>query len=242
MQKNEIIPLSVFTAVLMMATMITISHRTSDYTNINTNDDYTIIETKEEPETDIVSETESINIRTFDKTAASMQTLTDETPVIATVETLSHTAECITDEISTYIVPEGDTSFKAYMDYRTITNTSTPQYDLQKRCYTDCDGFRRQTDDYVVALGSYYSTEIGDRFEITLDTGVTFTAILGDQKADCDTDDLNQYTPIGSDNKKNVVEFVVDADQISKKSRMLGDMSNSYGFTGNIISIRRLDT
>ena len=242
MQTNEIIPLSILIVVLL-TTMISISHNKSNYENIYTNDDYTIIETENESETDMTSETDSIDIKAPETTAAAIQKLTNDVPVAVTVETQSYAAEYKTINTSKYIVPDGDTSFKAYMDYRTITDTSTPQYDLQKRCWTDCDGFRRQTDDYVVALGSYYSTEIGDRFEITLDTGVIFTAILGDQKADRDTDDLNQYTPLGNDkSKKNVVEFIVDVDKINKKSRISGDMSNSYGFTGNIISIERLDT
>ena len=138
-------------------------------------------------------------------------------------------------------VPSGDTSFKAYMDYRTIADTDTPQYELQQHCWTDCDGFRRQTDDYVIALGSYYGTEIGDRFEITLDTGTKFTAILGDQKANRDTDPNHQYTPVSDENMKNVIEFIVDTQKISRTSRQLGDMSNSYGFSGNITSIEKIE-
>lgn len=139
-----------------------------------------------------------------------------------------------------YDVPEGDTSFKSYMDYRCITNTDSAQYRLQQQCYTDTDGLRRtESGDYTIALGSYYASRIGDRYRIELDGGRVFYATVGDFKADRHTDALNQYTEAGN-GSKNVVEFIVDTDDLSPYTREMGDISYS-DFYGNIESIERID-
>lgn len=136
-----------------------------------------------------------------------------------------------------YAVPLGDTSFKSYMSWKAITNTDSKQYKLQKSCWTDKKGLRRYKQDYVIALGSYYADYIGQRFTITLDTGKTFTAVVGDFKADKHTDETNKYTPM-EDNKKNVIEFIVDTDELDKTARKMGDISYA-GFKGNVESIER---
>lgn len=136
-------------------------------------------------------------------------------------------------------VPEGDTSFKTYMDFRAITDTSSVQYEMQQEAYTDEYGLRKyKNGDYMVAMGSYYG-QVGDRFRITLDSGETIRCIMGDAKADCHTDAYNQYTPCGSG--KNVIEFVVDTPALSDEARQMGDISYSDDtFEGNISKIERV--
>ena len=135
-------------------------------------------------------------------------------------------------------IPKGDTAFKSYMSYRAITNKRSAQYKLQQACWTDDEGLRRygEDHDYVVALGTYYADYIGQRFEITLDTGVSFNVVVGDFKADKDTDSKNQYYDSGN-GKKNIVEFVVDTRELNSKARKMGDISYISGFAGNIESI-----
>lgn len=137
-----------------------------------------------------------------------------------------------------YAVPSGNTSFKSYMDYRAITNKNSAQWDLQTKCWTDKDGLRRKGDYYVVALGSYYADHIGDRFIITLDTGVEIPVIVGDLKADKHTDATNRYT-LTEDGRKNILEFVVDTQQLPEMARKMGDISYVSGFRGNVRSIER---
>ena len=137
-----------------------------------------------------------------------------------------------------YEVPSGDTAFKSYMSYRAITNTRSAQYRLQQKCWTDDEGLRRLDDDYVIALGTYYAEYIGERFKITLDTGESFTAVVGDFKADKHTDSRHQYYDCGN-GKKNVVEFVVDTRELNRKARRMGDISYISGFKGNIKSIEK---
>lgn len=137
-----------------------------------------------------------------------------------------------------YAIPSGNTSFKSYMDYRAITNKNSAQWDLQTKCWTDKDGLRRKGDYYVVALGSYYADHIGDRFIVTLDTGVEIPVIVGDLKADKHTDATNRYT-LTEDGRKNILEFVVDTQSLPEMARKMGDISYVSGFRGNVRSIER---
>ena len=137
-----------------------------------------------------------------------------------------------------YAIPSGNTSFKSYMDYRAITNKNSAQWDLQTKCWTDKNGLRRKGDYYVVALGSYYADHIGDRFIVTLDTGVEIPVIVGDFKADKQTDATNRYT-LTEDGRKNILEFVVDTQALPEMARKMGDISYVSGFRGNVRSIER---
>ena len=76
-----------------------------------------------------------------------------------------------------------NTSFKTYMDYRTITNKNSDQYKwINTWGWHDWDGFMRAngeadlgiTDNYyMIALGSFYGTKIGTKYRITI-SGLPF--------------------------------------------------------------------
>lgn len=143
-------------------------------------------------------------------------------------------------------IPTCNTEFKTYMDYRCITDKTSAQYELQQFAWTDEDGFRRIGDDYIVAMGTYYAENVGDRFKITLDTDNEITVIIGDIKQDIHTDYFNQYTPIYDENgiffSGNVLEFIVDTDVLPKVPRRLGTVSYFNYLKGNIKSIERIET
>lgn len=140
-----------------------------------------------------------------------------------------------------FSVPEDiSTDFKSYMDYRCITNTNSSQYKLQKYAWTDENGLRRYDDYYLVALGSYYSSTVGDCFKITLDTGETFDVMVGDCKADCDTDSTHMYHPM-RDGSGNVIEFIVDTKELPKEVRRMGTVSAIDIFEGNVESIEKIE-
>lgn len=132
-----------------------------------------------------------------------------------------------------YDVPAASTGFKSFMDYRAITSPSSDQYAMQQSAWTDELGFRRYGDYYMVAMGNYYADyHCGNTFRITLTNGNSFDVIIGDVKADCDTDALKQHM------NGNVIEFIVDSDVIPDMVWTMGDMSYaSDAFTGNIVSI-----
>lgn len=136
-----------------------------------------------------------------------------------------------------FAVPtEVNTDFKSYMDYRCITDTSSPQYKLQRECITDDNGLRKKGDYYIIAVGTYYSETVGDCFEITLDSGESFLAMVGDIKDDSHTDRLNRYRPM-SNGRGNVVEFVVDTKKLPKKVKNWGSVSAIPEFAGEIEKI-----
>lgn len=143
-------------------------------------------------------------------------------------------------------IPTCNTEFKTYMDYRCITDKTSAQYELQQFAWTDEDGFRRIGDDYIVAMGTYYAEDIGDRYKIVFDTDNEITVIIGDIKQDIHTDYFNQYTPIYDENgiffSGNVLEFIVDTDVLPKIPRRLGTVSYFDNLKGNIKSIERIET
>ena len=141
-------------------------------------------------------------------------------------------------------VPACDTWFKSYMSYKAITNTSSDQYKIQQKAWTDENGLRRYNNDYVVAMGTYYSDRCYTRFKVEFDSGNEITVIVGDIKQDIHTDGKNQYSAVYDSNNKfisaNVLEFIVDASTLSKKAKNLGSVHCIEGLEGNIVSIKRI--
>lgn len=133
-------------------------------------------------------------------------------------------------------LPENVTGeFKTYMDYRCITSVGSAQYELQQQAYTDENGFRRIGDDYCVALGSAYGTEIGTTYSIVLDSGIEFTAILAECKDNKHTDSTNRYI----EKNHNIVEYLVDTNKLNELALNMGDVSYA-GFEGKITKIERM--
>lgn len=132
-----------------------------------------------------------------------------------------------------------DSTFKAYMDYRCITDTSSVQYQLQQQAYTDDRGFRRIGDDYCVALGTGITEGCGERFLISLDSGYSFTAIVSDVKADIHTDSTNCYAPRG-DNAGNIVEFIIDSNNADDYMLCCGSANCFEDLSGNVVSIQKI--
>jgi len=125
-------------------------------------------------------------------------------------------------------------SFKSYMSYRAVSSSSA-QGRLQTKAKTDSDtGIRKVDGRYCVALGSYYCSKIGTKFDLVMSNGSVVKCILADQKANKDTDAKNQKTSDGS-----IAEFLVDMSQIPRKAKVMGDMSYATKeLKGNISKIR----
>ena len=126
-------------------------------------------------------------------------------------------------------------SFKSYTDYRSLSKNSS-QWSLQKQAYTDENGLRKIGDSYLVALGSYYGTELGAEYIVTLSNGNTFKVMLCDYKKDIHTDDKNQVT-LGDG---SILEFYVDASKLPKIARVTGTVGSINFFSGEVISIVRI--
>ena len=132
------------------------------------------------------------------------------------------------------VCSDGSSSVKCYEDYRCITDTTSAQYQLQQRAYTDKNGLRKVGEYYCVAMGSYFGTEIGTRYEVELKSGASFRVILADQKADADTCKEHIHDPNGA-----ILEFVVDTPCLPDMARTMGSIDYIKKFRGEIKSIRK---
>lgn len=118
-------------------------------------------------------------------------------------------------------------SVKTYMDYRAITDKTSPQYQF---IHSDeimiCeDGFLRDSEGYVgVAMGGYFG-EVGSRYICRLDNGVEIKVVKVEVKAEQDT--IQDF--YGKDNY-DIIEFVIDT-----KAQWMQDnkWENGYIFSGN---------
>lgn len=130
----------------------------------------------------------------------------------------------LADEQLSYIDYDAPSNngFKSYMPYKAITSKSSPQYKLQKIAYTGKYGIRQVDGRYCVALGSYYTKEIGQYFDLILENGTVIPCILADQKADHDTDSSNRKTL----HNGCVAEFVVETSSLNKNAKRDGDISS----------------
>lgn len=157
------------------------------------------------------------------------------------IETTTSVVEETTIKPNNYFelsTPSKD-SFKSYMDYRTITDKTSRQYKFQKYAYTAWHGIRMVDDRYCIAVGSYYSTTIGQEIDVVLENGTVIKCIVADLKDDRHTDSKNQQNPNGS-----VIEFIVDREVLHEKIQKVGDISyfdkvwNTVIFSGEIKTIR----
>ena len=141
------------------------------------------------------------------------------------------------------VLPSISTHIKFFIDYRSYNLPYTPHYRLQQAAWTDQNGLRRFNNDYIIALGSYYSTSIGDRFKVVLSSGNTFTAILGDGKWDGDCDSKCMYMPCTDYSGKkvgNLMEFVIDEETINPAVYEYGSIEVIEGFEGDIVQMEYL--
>lgn len=117
--------------------------------------------------------------------------------------------------------------FKSYMDARLITSTNSAQYKLKSEYELDDSGIYMIDGRYACAIGSYYTTEIGTKFDVVMESGEVIPCILADCKADEHTDNLGQYT-ISND---SIVEFVVHSPTL------IPNISNRWGNTGDVSTL-----
>lgn len=131
-----------------------------------------------------------------------------------------------------------ESSFKSYMDYKYITDSSSPQYKLiyGGDIQVCSDGLLRSGEYIGVALGSKFGV-IGNKFTITLDNEKQFKAIKIDEKDDRHTVDGCHHASDGS-----LIEFVIDTDlakQTYSNAILMGDFNYIDLFNGKVVKIER---
>lgn len=124
-------------------------------------------------------------------------------------------------------MPQFDQSLYSYS-----LDKNSAQYIFNKGCTTDERGYRKKGNAYLIALGSYYGSEIGAGYQLTFKqedgTRKRIQAVLGDQKADKDTDKNHQYHTIDG----SVVEFIMG----TRDNRNAQIVNEDFG---TLVSIRK---
>jgi len=137
------------------------------------------------------------------------------------LQTLTVSAEAERKKI--FKIPQYN-GFKSYErgileDGKTIFHEGTRQFELQKRAKTR-KGFRTVRGRYLVALGSRFTKNIGQYVTLILENGYKIPCIVGDQKADRDTDDSHTFTE-----NECCSEFIVDMRTLNQDIKEKGDVS-----------------
>lgn len=128
----------------------------------------------------------------------------------------------------------GNNSFKSYMDAKYITNQYSPQYQLKSSYVLADNGIYTVNGRYCVAVGSYYTTEVGTLIDLIMENGAIVPCILADCKADEHTDSTHRQNTNGS-----IAEFVVCTKYLKPKAKQMGDCSFAdERLLGEILAIR----
>lgn len=141
-------------------------------------------------------------------------------------------------------LPKVSGACKTYAYYTAVTDKTSAAYAVLNsgtykgvtyETYTDEEtGIRMVDGCYCAALGTYYGTEKGTKYRITLKSGKTFKIILCDTKSNRHTDKKHQYAK----KNKDIVEFYVDKDKIPEGIN--GNYNALDQFNGAIASIEEI--
>lgn len=138
--------------------------------------------------------------------------------------------------------PPASLTKKVIEPCNTITNTTAPAYKIVHSVNSKDDGvYRKYKGMYIVALGSYYSKTMGDKFIIDFlqPDGSTkkIKAVIGDQKADAHTDPKHQYQKYDH----SVVEFITAKGTERKVSATHEKVNSDFGTIKSISKYQKVD-
>lgn len=108
----------------------------------------------------------------------------------------------------------------SFMGYQAITSITSRQYKLQQIAYTGNYGIRQVNGRYCIAVGTAYTTQIGQYLDLVLENGTVIPCILGDCKADEHTDSTNRITV----HDGSLVEFIVDKSVLESNAKRMGNI------------------
>lgn len=117
------------------------------------------------------------------------------------------------------------------MDFRTITDTTSKQYEIVNNSYIE-NGLLYYDGAICVALGSVYG-EVGTIYRITLENGNQIKVIKADEKSDAHT-----YNGCNNSNG-SILELIVDTETMDPFVMQMGDYNHSTLFNGNIVTIEK---
>lgn len=144
----------------------------------------------------------------------------------------------IKHKCKSYSSPSSNT-FKSFEDSKSITNNKNiPQGKLKDEYHLDHrSGVWMVGNRYCIAVGSYYTKEIGVKIDLVLSLAIgrkhTLKCITADSKSDNDTVNKHRVHKDGS-----IVEFIVKTKYLPTKAKIMGDVSYcGQKFKGKITKI-----
>lgn len=127
-------------------------------------------------------------------------------------------------------------NFKSYMGYQSITCKASKQYKLQQKAKTGKFGIRTVNGRYLIAMGTYYTKNVGDKFDIKLSDGTIIKCMIGDIKSDRHTDAKRQKQRYDG----SIIEFICDPAKMPSNVKKAGSYTVCKKFSGRIKEIRKL--
>lgn len=142
-----------------------------------------------------------------------------------------------------------DTNTFRCMDYRTITDIESWQYEIQKLSRTNSNGLRVYDYGgktyYTVALATAYGIDLGNAYEVELENGTIFNIVHAEYKHDIRYPREDDYgdpdVNYDEENTISVIEFVYDWQSAPQRliddgeaNRFLGENCDIYGDGCNI--------
>lgn len=130
---------------------------------------------------------------------------------------------------------------KTYMKYQSLGYESWNRQGhlcRQKEAYTGNHYIRMIDGRMLIALGQHYSSTIGTYIDIQLEDGTVLACILGDVKANKDTDSTKRYCI----HDNSVLEFIVDSQGIDSKDYTKLKTLEPLGGAGNYSKIKELSS
>lgn len=114
---------------------------------------------------------------------------------------------------SSYVHPKTG-NLMIYSGGKTLERSNRITYgeagELNRLASPDTDGFMKLDNRYLIAVGSRFGTKIGQYLDLVLENGVVIPCIMGDLKADQDTDLTHTFTYHSS----CCSEFIIDEHTI----------------------------
>ena len=159
--------------------------------------------TEEQQNNSAQSETNKSSETTIINTDDSSQTWTDAD--LAEIALCESTPNNVLDGTGNC-----NSTTRSYMAYTKVTSRTSAQYALLNSddAYTDKDtGFRMYKGRYCIAIGQGYTKQIGTKIDLVLDDGSILKCVLGECKANRDTD-AKTHTYCFRDG--SVAEFIID--------------------------------
>ena len=126
---------------------------------------------------------------------------------------------------------------KRYMDFTSVTDTSSKQYAILQKGEIQSNGLISVNGFVCAALGSSYG-QIGDKYIFILQDGSKRKAvriIKADEKQDRHTLDGEGWTDING----NILEMIVDTGKLPEEAKTSGDCDRIEAVRGEIVRIVR---